>query len=35
VKLGVFLPTAILLIVMWATGLYLFLLPLLRKRKQA
>lgn len=35
VKLGVFLPAAILLIVMWATGLYLFLLPLLRKRKKA
>lgn len=33
VKLYVFLPTGILLIAMWGTGLYLFLLPRLRKRK--
>jgi len=32
VKLFVFLPTGILLIVMWGTGIYLFLLPRLSKR---
>ena len=35
VKLYVFLPTGILLIIMWGTGIYLFLLPRLRKRKKA
>lgn len=34
VKLYVFLPSGILLIVMWATGIYLFLLPRFRKRKK-
>ena len=33
VKLYVFLPTGILLIAMWGTGLYLFLLPRFRKKK--
>lgn len=32
VKLYVFLPTGILLIVMWGTGIYLFLLPRISKR---
>jgi hypothetical protein len=34
VKLGVFLPTAIVLIVLWGTGVYLFFLPHLTKRKK-
>ncbi|MDG2221366.1 MAG: PepSY domain-containing protein [Rubripirellula sp.] len=34
VKLGVFLPTAIVLLVLWGTGIYLFFLPHLAKRKQ-
>lgn len=34
VKLFVFLPTGILLILMWGTGLYLFLLPRLRKKQR-
>ena len=34
VKLWIFLPTAIVLIVLWGTGLYLFLLPYLAKRKK-
>lgn len=34
VKLYVFLPVGILLIVMWGTGLYLFALPLVRKKKK-
>lgn len=34
VKLYVFLPTGILLVVMWATGIYLFLLPQMRKTKK-
>ena len=34
VKLYIFLPTGVLLIVMWGTGIYLFLLPRLRKRKK-
>lgn len=34
VKLYIFLPTGILLILMWGTGIYLFLLPRLRKKKQ-
>ncbi|MEM6469096.1 MAG: PepSY-associated TM helix domain-containing protein [Planctomycetota bacterium] len=33
VKLWVFFPTAIVLIVLWATGLYLFAFPYLAKRK--
>jgi len=33
-KLFVFLPTGILLILMWGTGIYLFLLPRMRKRKK-
>lgn len=33
VKLYVFLPTGILLIVMWGTGIYLFLLPRLSKTR--
>jgi len=33
VKLYIFLPTGILLIIMWGTGIYLFLLPRLRKRR--
>ena len=35
VKLYIFLPTGILLIIMWGTGIYLFLIPRLRKRKRA
>ena len=35
VKLYIFLPTGILLIVMWGTGGYLFLLPRLAKAKKA
>lgn len=34
VKLYLFLPAGILLIVMWGTGIYLFLLPRMRKRKK-
>ena len=34
VKLYVFLPTGILLIIMWGTGIYLFLLPRIKKRKK-
>lgn len=34
VKLFIFLPTGILLIVMWGTGIYLFLLPRVRKWKR-
>lgn len=34
VKLFVFLPTGILLVVMWGTGIYLFLLPRMAKRKK-
>ena len=35
VKLYIFLPTGIILIIMWGTGIYLFLLPRLQKRKKA
>lgn len=35
IKLFIFLPTGILLIVMWGTGVYLFLLPRLRKWKKS
>ena len=34
VKLYVFLPTGVLLILMWGTGLYLFLLPRLHRKKK-
>lgn len=34
VKLYIFLPTGILLFVMWATGVYLFFLPRLTKAKK-
>lgn len=34
VKLYIFLPTGLLLILMWGTGIYLFLLPRLRKKKK-
>ena len=34
VKLYIFLPTGVLLILMWGTGLYLFLLPRIRKKKK-
>ena len=33
VKRYIFLPTGILLIIMWGTGIYLFLLPRFKKRK--
>ncbi|MGB0262644.1 MAG: PepSY domain-containing protein [Henriciella sp.] len=33
VKLFIFLPTGILLILMWGTGLYLFFLPRFRKKR--
>ena len=35
VKTYIFLPTGVLLIVMWGTGIYLFLLPQLAKRRKA
>lgn len=35
VKRGVFLPAGIILTVLWATGIYLFLLPQLRRRRSA
>lgn len=35
VKLYLFFPTGILLLFMWGTGIYLFLLPQLAKRKKA
>lgn len=34
VKLGVFLPVAVLLLVIWVTGLYLFLLPYMGRKKK-
>lgn len=34
VKLGLFFPSAVALTVMWATGIYLFVLPYLAKRKR-
>ncbi|MEM9600436.1 MAG: hypothetical protein AAF926_05405, partial [Pseudomonadota bacterium] len=34
VKLYVFLPTGILLLIMWGTGVYLFLIPQLTKRRK-
>lgn len=33
VKLYLFLPTGVLLLVMWGTGIYLFVLPRIRKKK--
>lgn len=33
-KLGIFLPTAIVLNILWVTGIYLFFLPKLAKRKK-
>ena len=33
-KLGVFLPTGIVLFVMWISGLWMFALPLIAKRRQ-
>ena len=35
VKLYIFLPTGILLILMWGTGVYLFLLPRFRKKRKS
>jgi uncharacterized iron-regulated membrane protein len=35
VKLIVFLPTGVMLLVMWGTGIYLFLIPRLAKRRKA
>ena len=35
VKLGVFLPVAILLLAIWGTGLYLFLFPYMSRKKRA
>ena len=35
IKLYVFLPTGILLLIMWGTGIYLFLLPRLQNRKRS
>lgn len=34
IKLGLFLPTGVALLLMWLTGLWLFVLPYLPKRKQ-
>ena len=34
VKLYIFLPTGVLLVIMWGTGIYLFLLPRMRKKKK-
>ncbi|MEO1857633.1 MAG: PepSY-associated TM helix domain-containing protein [Rubritalea sp.] len=34
VKLWVFLPSAVILLVLWLTGIYLFIVPLLVKRKR-
>jgi uncharacterized iron-regulated membrane protein len=33
-KLGVFLPVAVLLLLMWVTGIYLFWLPIVVKRRR-
>lgn len=35
VKLGVFLPVATVMLFMWLTGIYLFVLPFLVKRRRA
>lgn len=34
VKFYIFLPTGVLLVLMWGTGIYLFLLPRFRKKKK-
>jgi uncharacterized iron-regulated membrane protein len=34
VKLGVFLPAGVILLVLWATGLYLFWLPIVVRRRR-
>lgn len=34
VKLYIFLPTGVLLVIMWGTGIYLFLLPRFRKKRK-
>lgn len=34
VKLGIFLPTAIVLVILWGTGVYLFFMPHLARRKK-
>lgn len=34
VKMGIFLPSAVVLLVLWMTGVYLFFLPHLVKRKK-
>lgn len=34
-KLGIFLPSGVVLFVLWMTGIYLWLLPYLMKRKRA
>ncbi|MEM9101548.1 MAG: PepSY-associated TM helix domain-containing protein [Pseudomonadota bacterium] len=34
VKLYIFLPTGILLVIMWGTGIYLFLLPRMSKKRK-
>lgn len=33
-KLGLFLPSGIVLLLLWVTGIYLFFLPILRKRRK-
>ncbi len=33
-KLGLFLPTAIVLLAMWITGIWMFVIPLLAKRRR-
>ncbi len=33
-KLGLFLPTAVVLFLMWATGVYLFVLPFISRRRK-
>ncbi len=35
VKLGIFLPAGVVLLLLWLTGLYLFFLPILRRRRVA
>jgi uncharacterized iron-regulated membrane protein len=34
VKYGVFVPAAVVLLLLWATGLYLFVLPFISRRKR-
>lgn len=33
IKLGLFLPVALALMILWLTGLYLFFLPIIRRRR--